>query len=247
MNEKIATLSKKPTTTDVPPAFSRAFEDKPVPNSPSTTILFPKSGDVEQTNNVAHTIVRLEQQAGIRISLGAVSNATHTTGGAVIKSEKFLQLPDSLEGERVGIYTNERGTVAWQGNQRWIIPRDIQSPVNPITGEPLTPPSYANILANQSDVSPIPALPNPSQPIDYPTTPISPTAQAWSNSNYTHQQTLPSHLPGGNTVTNQDVNPETTSHISSGSSVQGSPVSYSSQTANPFIRPLSDMELKNAA
>lgn len=111
------------------------------------------------------------------------------------------------------------------------IQEEVNSPPQSVTTfNPPYPPQW-NVVEGEvryTSNSSITQSAQPARPVDKPTNPTPPSAQTWSNSNHTLQPTLPSHLPGGN-------------------SVKGSLAPYSNQPANPFIRPLSDMELKNAA
>ena len=121
----------------------------PTQPSSSTTIIFSKQVNLGQFGNVAQSITTAEQKKGIRIPMDVMTNATYTTGDIAVKMDRPLQLPPTLAGQETGVFTNERGTVTWQGNRGWII-TNIEFPVNPLTREPLPAPTQTSVLGNSA-------------------------------------------------------------------------------------------------
>lgn len=108
--------------------------------SSSNTIIFSKTENMAQFVITAQSYVTAVEM-GAEMSLDDIPNATTTTGDIAVEVTD-IPLPETLKGRKNGLISNERGTIAWQGDNKIIITL-IHSPSNPITGERLTPPNIS--------------------------------------------------------------------------------------------------------
>lgn len=107
--------------------------------TPYNAIIYSKTENIGQFVITAQSINEVVEKTGEDMPLNSLGNATTVTGDITVEVQN-IPLPETLRSRKIGLISNERGTVAWQGENTVII-TSIHTPTNPITGERLASPN----------------------------------------------------------------------------------------------------------
>lgn len=148
-----------PTTrSQAEPKLINVLPESPQPSY--NTIIFSKEENREQFVTTAHSIVIAAEETGAVVPLTSLNNAAIVTGDIAVPVEN-IPLPETLRGRKNGIISNERGTIAKQGDNAVII-ISIHASTHPFTGEKLIPPNQeTSTTALPGDDNMVQVLPSP--------------------------------------------------------------------------------------